>query len=109
MQGKSFGLQTLLLNGNGDNVADSPSARRGQLRQEIPNVDQVVVEDLLRIVQQAKNSRLANRIEHVLCILPPHDNIAFPQDGQLLRERTLLNVQPYAQVVHSDLAISQSA
>lgn len=103
-----------MLNNVGDKIMPSLLAcrghlrrRRSQLRQEVTNVDQVVVENLLCILKQAENRRIADRIEDVLSFFTALNDVALPQDGKLLRQLTLFNFEPSAQVVYSDLPVAQ--
>ena len=77
------------------------------MRQEIANVDEMVVEDLFRIFQQAKDRRIAHLIEDVLPLFAALNDVALPQDGELLGELTLFYFQPGAEVVDSDFATAQ--
>jgi hypothetical protein len=79
-----------------------------QLREEIPHVNQVIVEDLLRFVQELENGAITHRIEDALSFFPAFDDVALSQDGQLLGKRALLNSQSRAQLIDAYLTISQS-
>jgi hypothetical protein len=48
-----------------------------QLREEIPHVNQVIVEDLLRFVQKLENGAIAHRIEDA-----SHDVALSPNAGK---------------------------
>ncbi len=87
---------------------DSLTISGTQLREEIPHVNQVIVEDLLRFVQELENGTITHRIENALSFFPTFDDIALSQDGQLLGKRTLLNSQPGAQLIDAHFTISQS-
>lgn len=78
-----------------------------QLREEIPHVNQVIVEDLLGFVQKLKNGGITHRIEDALSFFPTFDDVALAQDGQLLGKGTLFNSQAGAQLVDAHLTMSQ--
>lgn len=77
------------------------------MRQEITNVDQVIIEDALCIIEQEEDARVADRIEDVLRLLAAFNDVALAQDSQLLRERALLDSQSSTQVVHANFALPQ--
>jgi hypothetical protein len=89
-------------------LEDSPTIGGTQLREEIPHVNQVIVEDLLRFVQKLEDGAIAHRIEDALSFLPAFYDAALSQDRQLLGKGTLLNSQSGTQFIDSYLAISQS-
>ena len=79
-----------------------------QLREEVPHVNQVIVEDPFCFVEELENGAIAHRIKDALSFFPTFDDVALPQDGQLLGKRTLLNSQPGAQLIDTYFPISQS-
>ncbi len=79
-----------------------------QLREKIPHIHQVIVEDLLRFIQELEDGGIAHRIEDTLSFLPTFDDVALAQDRQLLREGTLLNPEPGTQVINAHFALSKS-
>ncbi len=89
-------------------VGVSLSVSVTQLGQEIPHVNQVIVEDLLRFIQELKNGGIPHGIEDTLSFFPTFDDVALAQDGQLLGKGTLLNPQPGTQLIDAHLALSQS-
>lgn len=89
-------------------LEDSLAIGGTQLREEIPHVNQVIVEDLLRLVQKLEDGAIAHRIEDALSFFPAFDDAAFSQDRQLLGKGTLLNSQSGAEFIDSYLAIPQS-
>jgi hypothetical protein len=68
----------------------------------------VIVEDLLCFVQKLKNGRISHRIEDALSFLPAFDDVAFAQNGQVLRKGTLLDPQPGAQFIDTYFSFSES-
>ncbi len=87
-------------------LALRPRAHR-QLRQQILHIDQVVIEDFLGHVQEPEDLRVPNRIQHTLAIFPSDDDVAVPQNSQLLREGALLGLQSCAQIIYPDLTAAQ--
>jgi len=75
-----------------------------QLRKEVADIDELVVEDLACVVQQANDSRVGNRIEDVLRFLASDNDIALPQHRQLLGKGALLNLEPNAKFIYSHFA-----
>ncbi len=79
-----------------------------QLREEIPHINQVIVEDLLCFVEELEDRGIPHRIEDALSLFPTFDDVAFAQDRQLLGKGTLLNPQPGTQVVDAHFPLAQS-
>ena len=70
MQKESFGYQlSELLAARLAKFSVSLPTCWGQLRQEITDVNEVIVEDPLRVVQQAEDCRIRYRVEDVLSLL----------------------------------------
>ena len=85
----------------------SAAGSDGQLRQQVFQVDQVVVENLLGDIQQLEDFRVADRIENTLPFFPAHNNVPVPQDGQLLGQSALFRVHARTKVIHADFAAAQ--
>lgn len=64
----------------------------------------MIVEYLLGRVQQQEQLRVPHGVVHILSIFSGREDVAVPENGQLLREITLLNIQARAQVVDPDFA-----
>src|SRR5208283_686864 len=82
--------------------------RRGKLRKEVPDVYQVVVEDLPGIVEQTKDCLVWHRVVDVLAFLATDYNAALSQDCKLLRKRTLFGFQAGAELIDADFPRAQS-
>jgi hypothetical protein len=80
---------------------------RGQLREHVADIDELIVENLLGVVQQAKNGGVAHGVKDVLTFLPALDDVAFTEHRKLLRQGALLNFEASAEVIHPDLTESQ--
>ena len=72
--------------------------------QKILNIDEVIVKDISRHIEQAKDCWISDRIEHILPIFATHDDVAASQDRQLLGERTLFGFEPRAEFIDTNLS-----
>ncbi len=82
--------------------------RWGELRKEIPDIYEVVVEDLPGVVQQTKDCLVWHRVVDVLAFLAADYNAALSQDCKLLRKRTLFNFKTGAEFVYANFPRAQS-
>jgi hypothetical protein len=86
----------------------SPLTRhRSQLRKEIPDVDQVVIENVAGIVQHPEDRWVLNRVKDVLPFLAGQHDAALAQHGELLRYRGLFDPKPLTEIAYADLALAE--
>ncbi len=87
--------------------SDLSSPGHRQLRQQVFYVDQMVVEYLLGNVQQVEQLRVPNGVVHVLTVFSGGENVAGPENGQLLGQVALLNIEARAEVIYPDLTFPE--
>jgi hypothetical protein len=78
-----------------------------ELAEHLSHSDKLLVEDLPGYIEQAKDIWIADRVENVETILAGGDEIAAAEDGELLGQRALLRVQPFAKIAYSQFTIPQ--
>jgi hypothetical protein len=77
------------------------------LRQKVSNVNQMVVENLSRHVEQAQHCGVTNRVEDIAPILPANNDIPVSKNRELLGKSRLLDSKPQAEVVNPNLTTSE--
>ena len=77
------------------------------LRQEVSNVNQMVVENLSRHVEEAEHCGVTNRVEDIAPILPANNDIPVSKNCELLGKSRLLDSKPKAQLVNPDLTTTE--
>lgn len=82
--------------------------RWAKLGKEVPDVYQVVVEDLPGLVKQTKDCLVRHGVVNVLAFLAADYNAALAQDCKLLRKRALFNFQSGAELIDADFPGAQT-
>jgi hypothetical protein len=85
----------------------SPSPGYNQLRQQVFHVNQMVIEYFLGDIEQVKQLRIPHRVIDVLTVFSSCENIAGPEDSQLLGEIALLDVQTRAKIIYAHFAFAE--
>jgi len=78
------------------------------LGKQVFDINQVVVEDLFRDIEQSENRGVSNRVVNVQPFLPANHDVAGTQDGELLGKRALLNLQKATKLIDPNLSLAES-
>jgi hypothetical protein len=77
------------------------------LRKDISDSNQLIVEDLFGDIQQAKDRDVSDRVVDVQPFFPTDYDIATPQDPELLRQCALFYLQKITKSVHPQFPIAK--
>jgi len=78
------------------------------LRKQVFDVNQMVVENLLRDIEQPENCGISYGVVNVQSFLTADHDVAGAQDGELLRERALLDLEKATKLIDANLSFAQS-
>jgi len=78
------------------------------LGKQVFDINQVVVEDLFRDIEQPENRGVSNRVVNVQPLLAANHDVAGAQDGELLGKRALLNLQKATKLIDPGLSLAKS-
>src|SRR5579862_4824279 len=78
--------------------------RGGQLRKEIPDINEVVVKDLPGLIQYTEDGPILDGVIDVLPILAPDHDVALAKNCKLLRKRALFHFQAKTELINRDFS-----
>jgi hypothetical protein len=78
-----------------------------QLAQEILRANQLIVEDPACDGEELCDQRVSHRIAHAVAVFATDDDLAGPEDAQLLRNDRLLETECLLQLLHAVLGADQ--
>jgi len=82
--------------------------RWSDLQQHVLHIDQMIVENGFRYIEKLENGLIRNGVIHITARFPADDNIANLEDRELLGNVRWFNLQSFAELIHTFLAVAKA-